>query len=449
MAERITYRPIELEQALADAMGRTQRQPELALSHAVELDRQLGRMGFSEPMTYALHGTATPRSNSDADGAPWRTSTPGQFECLYQAFGQSVQSPGQALATAFKTARGPEIPALNLLYANECLDIDSLWLKFFNKYLAYHGAQNAIALKPGHTSRFERLCSPGDRHLPIQSGGPLVSVIMPVFDAAATLHKAAQSILDQTWQNLELILVDDLSQDNSLQMAHDLQKKDERVKVLALNTNGGPYVAKNVGLTVAKGDYLTVHDADDWAFPTRIAQQLQALLQPKAPGLAVSMGRTLRCDMNGRFTRFQPLDWVTLDGALRLCFPSPLFDRAYFEQKLGAWDSARIGADAEILQRIRRFDPTALHILDTPVMLQLDLQDSLTRHAETHNDERGEAPARTAYRQAWTAWHAAQTNMPKLQFPQKSRAFAVPDRLQAHTAGVSELLAHLEEKTWT
>jgi len=81
--------------------------------------------------------------------------------------------------------------------------------------------------------------------------------------------------------------------------------------------------------------------------------------------------------------------------------------------------------------------------------LQLDLQDSLTRQAETHNDERGEAPARKAYRQAWTAWHAAQTDMPKLQFPQKTRAFAVPNHLQVHTASASDLLAHVKDKTVT
>ena len=125
------------------------------------------------------------------------------------------------------------------------------------------------------------------------------------------------------------------------------------------------------------------------------------------------MGRTLRCDMHGQFTRFQPIDWVSIDGALRLCFPSPLFDRAYFDQKLGAWDKVRVGADHEIFQRIKRFEPNKLHILDTPVMLQLDTDNSLTRHPETYNDERGEAPARAAYRQAWSAWHASHTAMPK------------------------------------
>ena len=449
MADPFTHWPTEVEKALAHAKDRTLRQPTMALNHAVDLDRELSQMGWSEPITYALHGMATPQSNTDEDGAPWRTSKPGLFDCLYQAIHQSAHSPGPALATAFHNARGPEIPALNLLYANECLDIDSLWLKFFNKYLTYRGAQNAISLNPGSASRFDRLCSPAGRHLTLQTGGPLVSVIMPVYNASATLRKAAQSILDQTWQNLELILVDDLSKDNSLQIAHDFQHRDERVKVLALNTNGGPYVAKNVGLTVAKGQYLTVHDADDWAFPARIEQQLQPLLQAKDSELAVTMGRTLRCDMHGQFTRFQPLDWVSLDGALRLCFPSPLFDRAYFDQKLGSWDSVRIGADYEIFQRIQRFDPGALCILDTPVMLQLDLHDSLTRHEETHNDERGEAPARAAYRQAWSAWHAAQTAMPKLKFPQTQRAFAVPDSLQAHTANAHDLLDRLEDRNLT
>ena len=351
------------------------------------------------------------------------------------------------MATAYASARGPEIPALNLLYANNALALDSLWLHFLNKYLSYHGPGTGLGLSHGVGTRFDRLQAPNTAQGHADQTGPLVSVIMPVFNAAATLRKAAQSILDQSWRHLELILIDDCSQDHSLHIAHDLQHRDARVKVLALNTNGGPYVAKNVGLTVARGAYLTVHDADDWAFPNRLALQLQPLLQAKPSGLAVTMGRTLRCDMNGQFTRFQPIDWVSLDGALRLCFPSPLFERAYFDKKLGAWDSARIGADQEIFQRIRRFDPGALRILDSPVMLQLDLQDSLTRHEETHNDERGEAPVRAAYRKSWSAWHAAHTDMPQLHFPQKQRAFAIPEHLQMHTAGASELLARLADRT--
>lgn len=436
--------PDLVSQVLAQAMVRTQHQTALALVHAVELDRQLHQLGWLEPLTYALHGTVTQQHHTDRHGAPWRESKPGAFACLYQA-SRGTQSAGQSLATAYAQARGPEIQALNLLYANESIAIDSLWLRFINKYLSHYEVPSSLSLTSGGANRFERLiASPTKTTMfnasPADSQGPLVSVVMPMFNASATLQKATQSILDQTWRNLELILVDDCSQDNSLQIARELQAKDERVKVLTLNTNGGPYVAKNVALSQAKGVYLTVHDADDWAFPTRIAQQMQPLLGADAQGLAVTMGRTLRCDAQGRFTRFQPIDWVSLDGALRLCFPSPLFNRAYFDQKLGAWDSVRVGADAEILQRLRRFEPQKLQVLDTPVMLQLDTQDSLTRQEDTHNDERGEAPLRTAYRQAWSSWHASQSQMPLMRFPQKQRQFQVPETLQIHDHGADELL---------
>jgi len=426
----------DIANIVAQARWRTQKQPGLALMHAVQLDRQLRQMGYFEPVTYAQHGVATLQTNTDDQALPWRQTPAGTYACLHQAQRSELQ-PDDALAQAHAQARGPEIPALNLLYANSATDIDSLWLHFLNKYLTHHSLGNAkdnhlsLAHSPG--SRFDRL-QPATipAHSPDSAHGPLVSVIMPVFNASATLHKAAQSILNQTWRHLELILVDDQSHDDSLALAHQLREQDARVKVLALPLNGGPYVAKNHALAHATGHYLTVHDADDWAFSTRIALQMQPLLQADSGGLAVTMGRSLRCDMHGQFTRFQPLDWVSLDGALRLCFPSPLFSRAYFDQKLGAWDSVRFGADYEIFQRIRKFDASALQILDTPVMLQLDLQGSLTRNEETHNDERGEAPARTAYRQAWSAWHAAQTEMPKLPFPQKQRVFPVQDGLQTH-----------------
>lgn len=152
-----TRRPPDVDKAVACALERTQRQPALSLNHAVELDRELSRMGWSEPITYAMHGTASPCLNSDEDGAPWRTSAPGAFDCLYRAHRQSVESQGCALSMAFRRARGPEIPALNLLYANESVDIESLWIRFFNKYLSYYGSQNTVVLKPGTGSWFDRI----------------------------------------------------------------------------------------------------------------------------------------------------------------------------------------------------------------------------------------------------------------------------------------------------
>jgi glycosyltransferase involved in cell wall biosynthesis len=106
--------------------------------------------------------------------------------------------------------------------------------------------------------------------------------------------------------------------------------KESRVKIILLDVNGGPYVAKNFALSSSKGKYITVHDADDWAFPTRIAEQMQPLLNASTTSLSVTMGCTLRFKKNGKFTRFIKTNINCLDGANRLCYPSALFERNFF-----------------------------------------------------------------------------------------------------------------------
>jgi glycosyltransferase involved in cell wall biosynthesis len=227
--------------------------------------------------------------------------------------------------------------------------------------------------------------------------------------------------------------VDDCSQDKSLEIAFQLKAKDSRVKIISLNVNVGTYVAKNLALASAKGKYITVHDADDWAFPTRIAEQMQPLLNASTAGLSVTMGRTLRFKKNGQFTRFIKTNINCLDGANRLCYPSPLFERNFFDQIIGAWDSVRMGADSEIFNRVLRFEPSKIQISDKFLMLQLDIEDSITRQDETHNDDRGESPLRLAYRKSWAAWHESLSTMPRLEFPQSNRPFEAPVNIQSAT----------------
>ena len=353
----------------------------------------------------------------------WRQVERSRYAALWRAARaeQDGGSTADAAAVGFLQARGAEIPAVNLLYANQALGLDSLWLHFVNKYLAHFpGTTGApeLALAGGQAPRLHRL---GMRKVArcavAEATQPLVTVLMPAFNAASTLEMAAQSILAQTWRRLELLILDDCSTDATSAIARRLAETDPRVRAVRLPVNAGPYVAKNIGVQQhARGDYLTVHDADDWALPTRLEEQMAPLLAARTTGspVRVSLGTTLRMQRDGRFTRFQPAGWVSDDGAMRTCFPSPLFERRYFVDRLGAWDSARFGADTEILQRIRRFDPAALAALTTPTMLQLDEDGSLTRHSETYNDERGESPARLTYRLAWNRWHAGQGNLPKM-----------------------------------
>ena len=92
---------------------------------------------------------------------------------------------------------------------------------------------------------------------------PEVSVIVPVYNAAEYLGKCVESILDQKYRSLELILVDDGSTDESLDIARKYERLDSRIRVLH-KENSGASSARNVGLDCARGKWVLFVDADDW-----------------------------------------------------------------------------------------------------------------------------------------------------------------------------------------
>ena len=91
---------------------------------------------------------------------------------------------------------------------------------------------------------------------------PLISVIVPVYKVEEYLDKCVESIVDQTYRNLEIILVDDGSPDNCPKMCDEWAKKDKRIKVIH-KENGGLSDARNAGIDIAKGEYITFIDSDD------------------------------------------------------------------------------------------------------------------------------------------------------------------------------------------
>jgi glycosyltransferase involved in cell wall biosynthesis len=109
---------------------------------------------------------------------------------------------------------------------------------------------------------------------------PLVSVVMPVYNYSAYLAKAIDSILNQTYQNFELIIVNDASTDNSLTIIKEYQKQyPTKIKVIDLqqNLNCGGDACANEGLKIARGNYIARMDADDIALPTRLEKQVRFL----------------------------------------------------------------------------------------------------------------------------------------------------------------------------
>lgn len=91
----------------------------------------------------------------------------------------------------------------------------------------------------------------------------LISIVIPVYNAAAYLNRCVKSVVEQTYHHLEIILVDDGSKDNSLQICKEWGEKDDRIQVIG-QINKGVSSARNSGIKNATGDYLLLLDSDDW-----------------------------------------------------------------------------------------------------------------------------------------------------------------------------------------
>jgi raffinose-raffinose alpha-galactotransferase len=92
---------------------------------------------------------------------------------------------------------------------------------------------------------------------------PLVSVIIPVFNVEQYIERCVESVINQEYKNIEIILVDDGSTDQSGMLCDELATKDERIHVIH-KKNGGLSSARNSGLEHASGEWVTFIDSDDW-----------------------------------------------------------------------------------------------------------------------------------------------------------------------------------------
>lgn len=108
-----------------------------------------------------------------------------------------------------------------------------------------------------------------------------VSVIMPVYNAKASLPQSVRSVLGQTHGDIQLVLVDDGSTDGSSSLCDRVARQDRRVVVLH-QENRGPAAARNVGLDASTGDWLMFVDADDWIEPDYIESMLSAAGEERA-----------------------------------------------------------------------------------------------------------------------------------------------------------------------
>lgn len=93
---------------------------------------------------------------------------------------------------------------------------------------------------------------------------PLLSVVIPTHNTEKYIERCLRSVVEQTYSNLEIVIVDDCSVDNTWEICNNLAKNDSRIKIVKLKDNVGPGAARNIGLAQASGEFVTFVDSDDW-----------------------------------------------------------------------------------------------------------------------------------------------------------------------------------------
>lgn len=109
---------------------------------------------------------------------------------------------------------------------------------------------------------------------------PLISIIIPVYNSEKFLKDTIASVLNQSYSTLEIIAINDGSTDSSLDILNQLSSQDSRIKVIT-KANGGVSAARNLGISKAKGDYLSFLDSDDLWLPSFLEKMVATVLKAK------------------------------------------------------------------------------------------------------------------------------------------------------------------------
>ncbi|TCC93953.1 glycosyltransferase family 2 protein [Pedobacter frigiditerrae] len=125
---------------------------------------------------------------------------------------------------------------------------------------------------------------------------PLVSIITPCYNSADFIVETINSVISQTYENWEMIIVDDNSSDNSRELVEELIKENHKIQLISLKENGRVSNARNVGLAAAKGKYIAFLDSDDIWLKDKLSLQV-SIMEEKS--LVLTFGAYKRIDEAG------------------------------------------------------------------------------------------------------------------------------------------------------
>jgi len=293
-------------------------------------------------------------------------------------------------------------------------------LQWINKaYEIYQVQPVTIQTENSHAAQYDDIRTEQNKRK--ITDGPKVSIILPAFKAEDGIQVAIESLLKQTWQNIELLIVDDCSPDRTAEVIQAYTKQDDRVKLLSTPRNSGPYVARNIGLEQATGEFVTVNDADDWAHAEKIEIQVTHLVNhPQIVANTSELARITEEDLKF-YRRGTPGKYI---------FPnmsSMMFRRKEVIEKLGSWDSVRFAADGEFKRRIiKEFGKDKYADLHTgPLALPRQAVSSLTS-SSAFGYNGFFMGVRKEYVESFTLHHQEAKTL-HYDFPMKERPFPVPE----------------------
>ena len=233
----------------------------------------------------------------------------------------------------------------------------------------------------------------------------VVSIIMPVYNAKKYLKKSIESVINQSYKNWELIIINDKSTDGSKLIIEEFIKKDSRIKIINNDKNSGCYVSLNKGIQCSIGKYIARLDADDYMDKHKLEKQIKYLdLHPN------KMLVFCNCYSSKILTQ---------------CLGTAMMRREIFD-KIGYYDSVRIAADTEFKHRIYiiigknlcgNIPEILYHITPVPYSLSRNLRTGMA------------TTPRIIYHNNYKLWHNQNKNNHKkliIHFPLINRPFTVP-----------------------
>lgn len=261
-------------------------------------------------------------------------------------------------------------PELYGIFCNNFICDLEKYKVFFNKFLSYFSLPLIHYVHNGGGNILKRI-EFEKQYISNLNKTPLVSIIVSSYNSQDTIEYAVNSLLNQSYKNIELLICDDCSQDNTFSILKKMELQDNRIRLYKSVSNQGTYNIRNEMIKLAKGEYITFHDSDDLSMPTRISEQVKIL--NNYDNIVLCTSQWIRLEPNGKLIYF-------FDGKLnRFCAVSSMFRKGIFE-KIGFFRNSLVAADTDFYEKVINFyGRESVYKLDKPLILGLWGEGSLTK----------------------------------------------------------------------